>query len=74
MWTLTARAELPCGSQPYASSLTDSEWALIAGLLPDPSWHWPPWAILGGFQYLLRIGCAWRHLPLHFRPWSTIHC
>jgi transposase len=23
--------------------------------------------------YVLRTGCAWRHLPLDFPPWGTVH-
>ncbi|KAB7781870.1 Mobile element protein, partial [Methylorubrum populi] len=34
MWTPAARAELARENLPYASSLTDGEWALIAPLLP----------------------------------------
>ena len=78
MWTPAARAELARENLPYASSLTDGEWALIAPLLPAPSrigrpWRWPLRAILDGIQYVLRTGCAWRHLPLDFPPWSTVH-
>ena len=78
MWTPAARAELARENLPYASSLTDAEWALIAPLLPEPSrigrpWRWPLRAILDGIQYVLRTGCAWRHLPLDFPPWSTVH-
>ncbi|MCJ2029095.1 IS5 family transposase [Methylobacterium sp. J-043] len=79
MWTPAARAELSRESLPYASCLTGAEWALIAPLLPHPShtgrpWRWPLRAILDGIQYVLRTRCAWRHLPLDFPPWSTVHC
>ena len=79
MWTPAARAELARENLPYASSLTNAEWALIAPLLPEPSrigrpWRWPLRAILDGVQYVLRTVCAWRHLPLDFPPWSTVHC
>jgi transposase len=26
------------------------------------------WAVLDGILYVLRTGCAWRHLPLDFPP------
>ena len=78
MWTPAARAELARESLPYASSLTDAEWALDAQLLLGPArtgrpWRWPLRAIFDGIQYVLRTGCAWRHLPLDFLPWSTVH-
>ena len=78
MWTPAALAKLAREKLPYASSLTDAEWALIAPLLPEPSrtsrpWRWPLRAILDGIEYVLRTGCAWRHLPLEFPPWSTVH-
>jgi transposase len=28
-------------------------------------------ALPGGVLYVLRTGCAWRHLPLDFPPWQT---
>jgi transposase len=28
-------------------------------------------ALLDGVLYVLRTGCAWRHLPLDFPPWQT---
>jgi transposase len=78
MWTPAGRAELARENLPYASSLTDAEWALIARLPPDPSrtgrpWRWSLRAILDGIRSVLRTGYAWRHLPLDFPPWSTVH-
>ncbi len=78
MWTPAARAELARESLPYATCLSDAEWAVLASLLPAPSntgrpWRWPVRAILDGILYVLRTGCAWRHLPLDFPPWSTVH-
>ena len=73
MWTPAAHAELARENLLYASSLTNAEWALIAPLLPAPSrtgrpWRWPLRSIVDGIQYVLRTGCAWRHLPLDFPP------
>lgn len=78
MWTPAARAVLARESLPYATCLSDAEWTVLAPLLPAPSstgrpWRWPVRAILGGILYVLRTGCAWRHLPLDFPPWSTVH-
>ena len=78
MWTPAARAELARASLPYATCLNDAEWAVLAPLLPAPSstgrpWRWPLRAVFDGILYVLRTGCAWRHLPLDFPPWSTVH-
>jgi transposase len=78
MWTPAARAELARESLPYATSLSEAEWAVLAPLLPAPSSTGRPWrrplrAVFDGILYVLRTGCAWRHLPLDFPPWSTVH-
>jgi transposase len=78
MWTPAARAELARESLPYATSLTDAEWTVVAPLLPSPAvtgrpWRWPTRLVLDAVLYVLRTGCAWRHLPHEFPPWSTVH-
>ncbi|MER2196077.1 IS5 family transposase [Methylobacterium brachiatum] len=78
MWTPATRAELARESLPYATCLSDAEWTVLAPLLPAPSstdrpWRWPVRAVLDGILYVLRTGCAWRHLPLDLPPWSTVH-
>ncbi|TXN60079.1 transposase, partial [Methylobacterium sp. WL6] len=67
MWTPAARAELARESLPYATNLSDAEWAVLAPLLPAPSSTGRPWrrplrAVFDGILYVLRTGCAWRHL------------
>ena len=78
MWTPTARAELARESRPYATCLTDAEWAVVGTMLPCPAatgrpWRWPMRSVLDGILYVLRTGCAWRHLPHEFPSWSTVH-
>lgn len=78
MWTPTARAELARESLPYATCLSDAEWALVAPILPAPAAagrprRWPMRLIFDGILYVLRTGCAWRHLPHDFPPWGTVH-
>lgn len=78
MWTPAARAELARETLPYATCLSDAEWAVLAPLLPAPArtgrpWLWSQRAVLDGILYVLRTGCAWRHLPLDFPPWGTVH-
>jgi transposase len=78
MLTLPARAELARESLPHATSLNDAEWAVLAPLMPSPSSTGHPWrrrlrSVFDGILYVLRTGCAWRHLLLDFPPWSTVH-
>ena len=76
MWTPAARAKLARPSQPYATCLTDAEWQIAEAFLPAPAPRgrprsWPMRALLDGVLYVLRTGCAWRHLPPDFPPWQT---
>jgi transposase len=78
MWTPAARAELARESLPYATCLADTEWVVVAPLLPDPAntgrpWRCPLRYIVDGILYVLRTGCARRHLPLEFPPWNSVH-
>jgi transposase len=78
MRTPTARAPLARDPAPYATSLTDAEWALVAPVLPAPAGtgrprRWPLRRILDAILYVLRTGGAWRHLPREFPPWPTVH-
>jgi transposase len=59
MWTPAARAELACESLPYATSLNDAEWAVLAPFLPAPSSTGHPWrrplrAVIDGILCVLR--------------------
>jgi transposase len=64
---------------PYASSLTDAEWALAAELFEHPPGRRgrPPRyarrAMVEACCYVLRSGCAWHLLPTSFPPWRTVH-
>jgi transposase len=68
MWTPAARAELAREKLPHATSLNEAEWALVAPVLPAPAaigrpWRWPMRHLFDAILYVLRTGCAWRHLP-----------
>lgn len=78
MWTPAARAQLARDHHPYATCLTDAEWALVAPVLPPPSRRgrprlWPLRLIMDAILYVLRTGAAWRHLPREFPPWASVH-
>ena len=60
--------------QSYATDLTDSQWALLAPMIPDADPGGRPRKadkreIVEAILYFLRAGCAWRLLPHDFPPW-----
>lgn len=62
----------------YASGLTEAEWALAKDLFQaqDPRGRQPEYDrrhMVNACCYVLRTGCAWRHLPKDFPPWPTVH-
>jgi transposase len=62
----------------YPSDLTDKEWAAVAPLLPKVEPTGRPRTtdlreILNAIRYLVRSGCEWRMLPIHFPPWPTVY-
>ena len=70
-----------CTCKPgYDTSLTDGEWAVIEPLLPvrDPRHGGRPLKydrrlILDTILYVLRTGCAWRHVPHDLAPWDAAY-
>lgn len=73
MRTSAARAQLAREAIPHATCLTDAEWKLAEPFLPPPvprdrPCRWPVRQVLDGILYVLRTGCAWRHLPREFPP------
>src|SRR5512135_2428740 len=64
--------------KPYASDLSDQEWAILEPLIPPAKSGGRPRSvemrqILNGIFYLLRSGCAWRLLPHDYPAWSTVY-
>ncbi|MCX5064661.1 IS5 family transposase [Micromonospora lupini] len=62
----------------YPSDLTDAQWDLVKGLLPEPSGGGRPEKhqrreIVNAILYLLRSGCPWRYLPADLPPWQTVY-
>ena len=63
---------------PYASDLSDAEWAILEPLIPAAKPGGRPRSvnmrqIFNGIFYLLRSGGAWRLLPHDYPPWSTVY-
>ena len=78
MWSPIARAQHSRAGLRYGSDLTDTEWQIIAPLLPQPCnrgrkrrWDWRE--VLDAIFYVLRAGCPWRFLPDSFPPWRTVY-
>ena len=65
--------------QAYPTDLNDTQWALIAPLLPKrPSIRGRPrtWSerdILDGILYIVRGGCGWRLMPHELPAWQTVY-
>ncbi len=61
----------------YHSDLTDSEWAVIAPLIPAAKPGGRPrrvdiQAILNALFSQQRMGCQWRYVPKEYPAWSTV--
>jgi transposase len=62
----------------YPSDLTDEEWERLAPLMPKPGRRGRPREIefrevINAVRYLVRSGCGWRMLPVHFGHWRTVY-
>ena len=78
MWTKENRLLYDRSRLRYESDLTDSEWALVAPLIP-PAKHGGAHRtvdireVLNGLLYILSTGCQWRAIPKDLPPRSTLH-
>jgi transposase len=74
MWTEQScgrTAEIAKKTKRYPSDLTDEEWEVIARLMPKPGQRGRPREVefrevIKAVRYLVRSGCGWRMLPVHF--------
>ena len=62
----------------YPSDLTDEEWSEIEPILPGPSRRGRKRStdlreVVNAIRYMVRSGCEWRMLPIHFPPWQTVY-
>ena len=62
----------------YPSDLTDEEWSAVEPFLPKTETAGSPRRtdlreVLNAIRYLVRSGCEWRMLPIHFPPWQTVY-
>jgi transposase len=70
-------AAAPGDPRRYETDLTNEQWALVEPLLPPrskdgrrPRHEYRD--IVDAILYVVRTGCAWRHLPSDFPPWQTV--
>jgi len=71
-------AEIAKKTKRYPSDLTDEEWDRIAPLMPKPGRRGRPREVefrevINAVRYLVRSGCGWRMLPVHFGHWRTVY-
>jgi len=62
----------------YPSDLTDEEWVALEPFLPQPAKRGRKRAtdlreVVNALRYMVRSGCEWRMLPIHFPPWQTVY-
>ena len=81
MWTAESRgrmARIEKKTKRYPSDLTDEEWGAMAPFLPQPfrtgsRRRTDLREVLNAIRYMVRSGCEWRMLPVHFPPWQTVY-
>ena len=81
MWTAKTRGRMTRiarKTKRYPSGLTDEEWERIAPLMPKPGRMGRPREthfreVINAVRYLVRSGCGWRMLPVHFGHWRTVY-
>jgi transposase len=62
----------------YPSDLTDEEWSRLEPLMPPSARtgrkrRTDLREVLNAIRYMVRSGCEWRMLPIHFPPWQTVY-
>jgi putative transposase len=58
----------------YPSSLTDSQWKAILAIIRDKRKRKHSLReIFDALFYLLKTGCQWRMLPIHFPSWKLVY-
>jgi transposase len=59
-------------------TVTDEEWERMAPLMPKSGRLGRPREVdfrevINAVRYLVRSGCGWRMLPIHFGHWRTVY-
>jgi transposase len=71
-------AQIEKKTKRYPSDLTDEEWSAVESFMPKAGLTGSPRRtdlreVLNAIRYLVRSGCEWRMLPIHFPPWQTVY-
>ena len=77
VWTKITQQQYRRDDLRYASDMRDSEWRLLAPLMPPPSRVGRPRevdlrAVVNAILYIAATGCQWRALPKDCPPRSTV--
>lgn len=64
--------------KPYASDVSDEEWAFVAPYLTlmtedAPQREYPLREVFNGLRYIVRGGIPWRMMPNDLPPWHTVY-
>ncbi len=64
--------------QSYPSDVTDTEWTIIAPLVPEPKTNGRQATItrrtlINAMFYVTKTGCGWEWLPCEFPHWKTVY-
>src|ERR1700709_936871 len=78
MWTNENRGRYDRSKLRYPSDLTDTEWALIAPVIPRAKRGGGKRTVdlrevVNGLMYVLSTGCQWRAIPKDLPPRSTVN-
>jgi transposase len=81
MWSETSRgriSKIERKTKRCPSDLTDEEWERIAPLMPRRGRRGRPREVdfrevINAARYLVRSGCGWRMLPVHFGARQTVY-
>lgn len=58
----------------YPTNLTENQWQVMIKFLNNSRKRKQSIReILDAIFYLLKTGCQWKMLPLHFPPWGTVY-
>lgn len=62
----------------YPSDVEDAEWDFVlpylALITPEaPQRKHDLREVFNALRYVVRTGCAWRYLPIHFPPWAAVY-
>jgi transposase len=81
MWNTATRGRMVAiekKTKRYPSDLTEEEWVALEVFLPQPAQRGRRRTtdlreVVNALRYMVRSGCEWRMLPIHFPPWQTVY-